>query len=719
MNRSSTILALVLAALSFTCLTPRSASAQDSTAANNSAAPTASAPGSSGGAGGYAPSSTSAPGNTPGNTPGSVAIPLAEPTAVELGSLDPKTNYKLKIGLERAAIRYIHLTDYLYEVLSDPSVPDNHYLALSKFQTPENGKGFYRPLAAIAVTVDSRRLEIDSTTWQLLSTAADAQGIATQAVYRLVIPGPDGQPLLEIHRTFELKPDSYELLCRQQLVNPSTTVERKVILEQLGTADAPPDQARYMGDHRAFVAGYFNLEYDPSAKLIFTDKTFLPRATILSNNEPLWPRPSLTNDPAQARLAWAAAINRYFALVLHRPFDIPADALLDARLVPPLDAQFSISLLPLGTKPREGDDLRPLVATLTSSSLTLAPQASAPLDLALFAGPRKPELFGSPAYKALSLSQLVRYELGCAFCTFQPLARLLLAFMKAIYAVSFDWGFAIIALVICVRLILHPLTRRSQIQMAKFSKQMAAMQPEMEKLKRKFQDDPKRLQSEQAKLMREKGINPANVLGCLPVFLQMPIWVALYAMLYFAIELRHQPAFWGVFQAVSSGQWYFLADLSSPDAFLRFTPHPLHINFPMLNAIDFSVLNILPILWGVAMFIQQKYMAPPAANEQARQQQKMMNYMMLIFALLFYSAPSGLTLYMLASTFAGALDSYIVRRHIQREEEAGTLFDKKAPKPGSLRDRFLRAVADRRRRLEETQRRLQGQPPRSRRPGDR
>jgi YidC/Oxa1 family membrane protein insertase len=155
-------------------------------------------------------------------------------------------------------------------------------------------------------------------------------------------------------------------------------------------------------------------------------------------------------------------------------------------------------------------------------------------------------------------------------------------------------------------------------------------------------------------------------------------------MLYFAIELRHEPAFWGVFQWVSGGSWHFFADLSSPDRLIVFFDQPKVINL-FIIIFDYSSFNIMPILMGVMFIINQKLTAPPAISETARQQQKMMMWITVLFPFMLYSAPSGLTLYIFASTAAGIVDSLIVKRHIAREEAAGTLF-KTDPnkKPGFL-----------------------------------
>lgn len=638
----------------------------------------------------------------------------SEPAAVELGSFAADDGYKLKVGLERGAVYYAHLTDYLHTALADPDVAHNHYLVLSKFQDvgPDGSAtgGWIRPLAARGISINDVAVDLTGAAWSLDEVVPDGRGVPYAAVYSLVVRDADGQPVVTVTRRYELAVNSYQLTCVQSIRN-HTLQAVTVRWEQLGQADAPVDAERYMGDRRLVVAGYVNRGYNPAESIIFVDGTFNLRTNILKGDS-FFPVEKLVEDPAHASLAWVAMLNRYFAVAVHRPVRIEPDQKADASSVPQLQELFPTTrLLTLGHRGSDaGEDARRLVTLMISRPLTIEADAAADLSLALFAGPRKSELFKQPVYQALFFKELIRYDLGgmCAFCTFQWLAHLLLGFMKVIHAVTFDWGVAIIVLVVVVRAILHPITKKSQIQMTRFSKQMAAMKPELDKLKQRYASDPRKLQTEQARLMRERGMNPVNMLGCLPMFLQTPIWIALYSMLFYAIELRHQPAFWGVFQAVSDGQWAFLADLSSPDRFIRFAEQPVRVNFPLLNALDLSALNILPLLMGVAMFLQQRLMAQPAANEQQEQMQRMMSFMLLIFPVFLYAAPSGLTLYILASTGAGMLDSYLVRRHIRREEEAGTFLTSRGPRAGGLRDRMGKWAAARQAEIEARQQRLDG-----------
>jgi YidC/Oxa1 family membrane protein insertase len=305
----------------------------------------------------------------------------------------------------------------------------------------------------------------------------------------------------------------------------------------------------------------------------------------------------------------------------------------------------------------------------------------------------------------LGLGKIIVYNLGgcCATCTFAWLANGLLAFLGFIHTLVRDWGLAIMVLVAIVRTILHPLTKGSQVNMMKLSKQMGALQPELDKLKVKYKDNPTKLNQEMMALYRERGVNPASMgLGCLPMFLQMPIWVALYAMLYFAIELRHEPAFWGVFQSISGGQWPFLADLSSADHFLPL-PASWHFRVPLFGQTLTSV-NILPILMGIVFFVQQKYMTPPNPNmsPEMRQQQTMMKWMtVILFPLMLFWAPSGLTLYILTSTTVGIIESKRVRKHVKELEESGKLHEVKPRKSGGLMERLMRAAESRQKAIEE------------------
>ncbi len=571
-------------------------------------------------------------------------------------------------------------------------------LSYTQVQQQDGSTVTYFPFAARSITINGQKISLQDVRWH--------KDDATPGRYYLDLLDEQNQPKVRLARRYVLGQGSggYDLVCHQTVENLADGA-LAVIWEQNAHVD-PPTEGGYLGDQRKLFAGYFQPSYDSARRFIYTKNAYHAHPTIvkelqeielaqLGNFAPPPPAfwPSEKVDPS-AELVWFGTTNRYFALVTHPlAFDAtrPGTQRVPSLLGP--DGLFQkLDLKLLGARPVDlKHDTRPLLTQLTSRRQTIAPGETCDLSLGLFAGPRKKDVVTAPPYNLLGFDHLLLYELGCTWCTFQPLARLLLRFLELLHNLTFDWGVSIIILVLVVRGLLHPITKKGMINMAKMGKQMQALQPEIEKLKKKYGDDQQKFQQEQMKLWRERGVNPFNMLGCLPMLLQTPIWIALYAMLYFAIELRQQPAFYGVFQAISGGKWSFLADLSGPDNFLVFSEQGIQIPLIFIH-LTFHGINILPILMGIVYFIQQQMTIQPAMNEQQAQQQKMMKWMTLLFPFMLYSAPSGLTLYMVASSISGIIDSYFVRKHIKRMEADGTLLQRKAPKPGGLVERLTNSI---------------------------
>jgi len=607
-------------------------------------------------------------------------VPAKQAQVSTVGATDPDGRYMLQAELTGwgAGVRYIRLSRYTMDWNDDtPYVVQQPLEAVSA----NNQTTRLYPFAARAITVNGTRISLESVRWEL----------GEPGVYRLLLADAQDRPVLRITRRYSVKDDqaSYDLRCEQSIENLATTPLR-VVWEQYAQGDTPNDGPAYMGDRRLVVAGYYDLGYDPSRQFVYTKGSYLARRKVL-NGDPIWH--GNEDIPADSELVWFATVNRYFTTATHPVVEATTPP-PDHPVIAPLDRVFErLGTRVIGQPGSRKNDPRVMAFTLTSKPIDIPTGNKTRLDLSLYAGPRDTKVFAKEPYSYLGFAKLVVYELGCAIFTFQPLAKGLLAFLRGIHFVIRDWGVAIVFLVLCVRLALHPITKRAQVNMFKMSKQMQSMQPEIEKLKKKYKDDQQKFQQEQLKLWREKGVNPVNMLGCLPMFLQTPIWVALYAMLYLAIELRHQPAFYGLFQSLTNGHWHFLSDLSSPDNFIKFAGDGFTLNLLFVHP-KFAGINLLPLLMAVVFYFQQKLTTPPPANEQAAQQQKIMKYMVFLFPIFLYSAPSGLTLYILASTFAGIIDSYIVRKHVKEQEEAGELFkpNKKPIKPGGFMDRMHKAL---------------------------
>ena len=201
-----------------------------------------------------------------------------------------------------------------------------------------------------------------------------------------------------------------------------------------------------------------------------------------------------------------------------------------------------------------------------------------------------------------------------------PLARLLGTILDSA---------TIMLLTLLVKGLTVPFTTKSMRSM----KAMAVLAPQMKALQEKYKDDRQRLQMETMALYKQHGANPLS--GCLPILLQMPIWLALYRMLSSTGELYQQPFIPG-----------WINDLTHPDPFY-----------------------LTPILMGATMFVQQK-MTPTTNVDPA--QQRMMLFMPLIFTVMFVTLPSGLVLYYFVNNLLGIGQQWLVNRHVARLEAAPT-----------------------------------------------
>jgi len=256
----------------------------------------------------------------------------------------------------------------------------------------------------------------------------------------------------------------------------------------------------------------------------------------------------------------------------------------------------------------------------------------------LFAGPKIREILAS--YNASYESIIKRHW-------YDLLSALMSGILHTAHAATFNYGIAIVILTIIVRLGLYPLSRKSQTAMAKMQK----LQPQVQEVRDKFKTDKKRQQQEMMSLYKDYGVNPLG--GCLPMLLQLPVFIGLFNALRTSIELRH---------ACFIPWW--IEDLSQPDAFL-------------------GIVNLLPIISVVIMFIQQR-MTPKSLDPQQQQTQKLMGYMMPAFlGFIFYNMPSGLNVYFIASMGIGIIEQKLIRRQIDKMGDLKPV--KKKPSKGSKR----------------------------------
>lgn len=228
-----------------------------------------------------------------------------------------------------------------------------------------------------------------------------------------------------------------------------------------------------------------------------------------------------------------------------------------------------------------------------------------------------PKLQDQMAAVANHLDLTVDY--GWAWFIAKPLFWLL----TFIQSIVHNWGLAIIGVTLVVKAILYPLTKAQYTSMAK----MRMLQPKLQEMRERFGEDRQRMSQEMMKLYKEEKVNPLG--GCLPILLQMPIFIALYWTFLEAVELRHAPFF----------GW--IQDLSAQDPYY-----------------------ILPILMGASMFLLQKMSPTPVADPM---QQKIMNFMPLIFMVFFLWFPSGLVLYWLVSNLITIAQQQLIYRGLEKK----------------------------------------------------
>ena len=204
------------------------------------------------------------------------------------------------------------------------------------------------------------------------------------------------------------------------------------------------------------------------------------------------------------------------------------------------------------------------------------------------------------------------------------LAKIAVKFLKILNSVFHNYGVSIIAITVILRVLFLPLTLKSMRSMKKMQFKMQEVKPKIDALKEKYKDDKTKQNAELMKLYTSHGINPLSSLGgCFPLLLQLPVFIALDEALLYSIDLRQSSFLW-------------ISDLAEPEHLF---------DIPVFG--DFSIpFRILPLAMGISWFISQKMtpMSAPA-SESMELQMKMMQFMPIIFTVMFWGLPSGLILY--------------------------------------------------------------------------
>ncbi|HOA75010.1 MAG TPA: membrane protein insertase YidC [Phycisphaerae bacterium] len=490
-----------------------------------------------------------------------------------------------------------------------------------------------------------QEVQLDRAIWRIDSVTPE------QVVFSVTVNRADGTPLARVLKTYTLQPqppkpgtrgETYDVTLNTRIENLTSQPLQAVLVQQgpIGfqqesrTEDRKIIGAVYAKDSRQgpIVKGHLRSELE--------DKDLL----------------ELGRDEPESRIAWVAEANQYFTCIMapegRTSFDDP----------PRFERVDAIHLID-----RKDAKSQDLTFRYVTTPMTVAAGGFRDVTFDTYIGPKSKQIFQSvPKYEQRDYYAVISESFYA--CAPAGLVALMMWLLNAFHKIPpHNYGIAIILLVIVVRGILHPITKRSQVNMMKMQKQMSALQPKINAVKEKYANDRAAMQQAMMQVYKDAGVNPAgSILTCIPMMLQLPIWAALWTALNSTVEMRHAPF---------DGWW--IKDLTQPDSLIWLSDAGIHI--PLIGFImggPVHAFNLLPVLLAASQLLQARFMprgsttpAPGGNPDQMEQQRKMMMFMSVFFLFMFYNMPSGLNLYIMTSNFAGILEQWRIRKHIAEEEE--------------------------------------------------
>lgn len=398
--------------------------------------------------------------------------------------------------------------------------------------------------------------------------------------------GSDGTTLVLVsekngityEKTYTLKPNSYVLEVTHKVTNKSSSPILSTIYAELVRDGTSIDESEF---YSTFTGPAMFTEKDKFKEVAFKD---------IENNKIPPPAPLGLEEPG-----WVAMVQHYFASAWIPETNTKREFYFD---------KLDKNLYRIG---------------MTSSLDTIAPGASQSQTAKLFIGPDDETILRpiSPGF-----------ELIKDYGRLTIIAKPIFWFLTQIHSVVGNWGWAIIILTVLIKLAFFPLSAASYKSMAR----MKEVQPRLVQMKEQYKNDPTKLNKEMMEMYRKEKINPLG--GCLPVVIQIPVFISLYWVLLLSVEMRGAP--WTL----------WIHDLSAPDTSLS-------------DLVGLSIpIGILPILMAISMFVQTKLNPAPPDPVQA----KVMLFMPLAFSLMFFFFPSGLVLYYIVNNLLSIGQQWQINR---------------------------------------------------------
>jgi YidC/Oxa1 family membrane protein insertase len=332
-------------------------------------------------------------------------------------------------------------------------------------------------------------------------------------------------------------------------------------------------------------------------------------------------------------VVWAAAHNQFFALMGMVKTNDPAHEMI-ARIVPLPHFQDS------GPVTNQAAP-QGIQTALVYPAMTLSANSAVDREVLLFAGPKEYRTLARIGEQLNNRADLVM-NFGTGFVSFWGIgtffAKLLLSAMNGIHdLLGTGYGWTIVIITILIKALFWPLTAASTRSM----KRMAALAPELAALKEKYKDDQQKQMQKTWEIYKKNKVNPMS--GCLPMLVQMPVFIGFFIMIRSAIELRGAGFLWAT-------------DLSKPDTLFMI---PGITFIPFISTPEGLPFNLLPLLMGAAM-IWQTHLTPPSPGMDPVQQ-KMMRWLPAIFILFLYNYSSGLALYWTVNNLLTVLQTKLTK----------------------------------------------------------
>ena len=566
------------------------------------------------------------------------AVAMAKPEELILGSDADETpdGYRLKVELAQDGAGVVLVASSRYEaefvegqkrkrplqiLRYDPKAPPSFALTLLRGKPEAADPDDPEDEAArkLVVAPDGGEVPLDSVLWEVVR---DEQGRVRRPVSR---PGPGGKGQVE----------GQEVLFRTTVDDLGVTITKRFRLFKgedgfdLELGFESPEQERsvvykLLGPHGIPIEGEW---FTSTFRDVFFGQLKGGKTEIITKTAGDVAKPKASEfDNSELPLLFAGVENQYFTSFIE---PVPPPKGQESRW----DSRAVATVLHVDPQATQKADVG---VEIVSKPIAVGPNRSETQTYRVYAGPKTADAlapFGAAKLAEYRKNQWFSIP-GATWMAFNVISPLL----DRIYALTADvarlfggkrggnYGVAIILLTLTVRMLMFPIGRKQ----AMAAKKMQDLQPYLKEIQEKYKDDKEAQTRETFALWKRHGVNPAG--GCLPALIQLPIFVGLWQALNNSVHLRHARFLW-------------IENLAAPDMLFKF---PFEV--PLIGGFLGGYFNLLPIVVVSLMLVQTKLFSPPATTPEAEQQQKMMKYMMVFMAFMFYKVPAGLGIYFITSS---------------------------------------------------------------------